>query len=248
MSVYLCFDVCLSVVGCLSVFGCLSVCVCFCAFLSVRGMSYLRCWFSNLTYFYASLIAPLGVMLVFNLVTVLVVTKSLHSKLSLAAHYSKLKLLRIIGSLSLLVGITWIVGALLSFVDSLVLQYAFAILNSLQGFLIFYVNILTSSEIRTRIGDSMKSAIPESMQSNAAGDFSSHSNTNNEGNSRSTFFSRQHGYNFTAVTTVPTDSLDVAMQSITPVNANDCFYGTQQDAEAMVCASTTPSSTITSFS
>ena len=187
-------------------------------------------------------------MLVFNLVIVLVVTKSLHGKLSLAAHYSKLKLLRIIGSLSLLVGITWIVGALLSFVDSLVLQYAFAILNSLQGFLIFYVNILTSSEIRTRIGDSMKSAIPQSMQSNATGNFSSLSDTNNEENSRSTFFSRQRGYSFSAVSSVPTDSLDVAMRSITPVNADDCFYGTQQDAQAMVCSSTTPSSTITSFS
>ena len=123
-----------------------------------------RCWFSNLTYFYTSLIAPLGVMLVFNLVTVLVVTKNLHDKLSVSADYSKLKMVRIVGSLSLLVGITWILGALLSFIDSLVLQYAFAIFNSLQGFLIFYVNILTSNDIRSRIGDSVKSSVLQPIQ------------------------------------------------------------------------------------
>ena len=118
-----------------------------------------RCWFSNGTYFYTSLIAPLCIMLLFNLVTVFIVTRSLHSKLNVSPDYSKVKLVRIIASLSLLVGATWSIGALLSFVDSIVLQYAFAILNSLQGFLIFFVNILTSNEIRARIQKSLKSSV-----------------------------------------------------------------------------------------
>ena len=47
----------------------------------------------------------------------------------------------------------------MSFVDSIGIQYAFAILNSLQGFLIFFVNILTSNEIRARIQKSLKSSV-----------------------------------------------------------------------------------------
>ena len=119
-----------------------------------------RCWFSNEIYFYASLIAPLCIMLLFNLVTLFIVTRNLHSKLNVSPDYSKVKLVRIIASLSLLVGATWSIGALLSFVDSIELQYAFAILNSLQGFLIFFVNILTSNEIRARIQESLKSRVP----------------------------------------------------------------------------------------
>ena len=163
---------------------CVCVCLCVCVFVRlcdsqclIRWVTLLmycgmccpcRCWFSNLTYFYTSLIAPLCIMLLFNLVTVFIVTRSLHSKLSVSPDYSMVKLVRIIASLSLLVGATWSIGALLSFVDSVILQYAFAILNSLQGFLIFFVNILTSNEIRARIETSVKSSLQPSGFSTAA--------------------------------------------------------------------------------
>ena len=145
-----------------------------------------RCWFSNLTYFYTSLIAPLCIMLLFNLVTVFIVTRSLHSKLSVSPDYSNVKLVRIIASLSLLVGATWSIGALLSFVDSIILQYAFAILNSLQGFLIFFVNILTSTEIRGRIQTSMKSTSQAFRSSTAVTTTTSVSGTATNPNSTAT--------------------------------------------------------------
>ena len=149
-----------------------------------------RCWFSNLTYFYTSLIAPLCIMLLFNLVTVFIVTRSLHSKLSVSPDYSNVKLVRIIASLSLLVGATWSIGALLSFVDSIGLQYAFAILNSLQGFLIFFVNILTSNDIRARIQTSMKSSVLPIGSATAVTTTTSLSDTARKRNSTATSTSR----------------------------------------------------------
>ena len=126
-----------------------------------------RCWFSNLTYFYASLIAPMGVMLLFNLLVLAVVTRSLHSKLGASPDFTLLNLMRIVVSLSLLVGATWVIGALLSFVDSLVLQYAFAIVNSLQGFMIFCANVLTSRDIRAKISESFNSTFIKSTSASS---------------------------------------------------------------------------------
>ena len=154
-----------------------------------------RCWFSNLTYFYTSLIAPLCIMLLFNLVTVFIVARSLHSKLSVSPDYTKVKLVRIIASLSLLVGATWSTGALLSFIDSVILQYAFAILNSLQGFLIFFVNILTSNEIRARIETSMKSSVLQSVRPTTTGTTSSVSGASANANSTATTLSMNKSRN-----------------------------------------------------
>ena len=57
-------------------------------------------------------------------------------------------LLRLTISLSFLLGITWLFGILVVFVDSLTVQYIFAILNTIQGVFILLLHFTGSSNIR----------------------------------------------------------------------------------------------------
>ena len=82
-------------------------------------------------------------MVLFNMAILVLVTINLKRKHT-SSDMRIRKIARITFSLSLLVGSVWAFGALLAFVDSLVLQYIFAVLVSLQGFLIFVSNILTA--------------------------------------------------------------------------------------------------------
>eukprot|EP00117_Sycon_ciliatum_P041715 scpid93940/ scgid30463/ len=62
-------------------------------------------------------------------------------------------MLRMITFLSLLIGITWIFGTILVFVDSLLLQYLFAFFNTFHGCVIFYFNTASSPQLRGILKD-----------------------------------------------------------------------------------------------
>ena len=155
--------VCVCVCVCARVCACVRTCVCVCVLVCVRACVRLylcvcvcvfqlcRCWFSNKWYFYTSLIAPLFLAVTFNTSILVLVSFSLTTKKSSTSEMPVLKILRIIFSLSVLVGAAWVFGALLPFVNSIVLQYAFAVLVSLQGFMLFVANILTAPSFRTAV-------------------------------------------------------------------------------------------------
>ena len=165
--------------------------MCACVTLVFNPCQMLRCWFSSKSYFLPSLVVPLVVMVVCNSSILVVVSVSLSRDANVLRKITLLKIIRIIFSLSLVVGTTWILGALLPFVNSIALQYAFALLVSTQGFMIFVVNIVMAPEVMDRVRNSLsatRTAVKETRH-------------------RSNAFSsgcRQHGMNrssFCAVTT-----------------------------------------------
>ena len=110
------------------------------------------CWISNYDVFYGAFCAPVGLILLFNLSMVLYIICSLSRRKKWGKGNSEKKqiyqLLRITVSLSVLLGITWLFGILVVLVDSLTFQYIFAILNTIQGFLIFIFHTIGSVEVR----------------------------------------------------------------------------------------------------
>ena len=110
------------------------------------------CWISDYDIFYGAFCAPVGLILLFNLSMVLYIICSLSRRKKLGKGNSQKKqiyqLLRITVSLSFLLGITWLFGILVILADNLTFQYIFAILNAIQGFLIFLLNTIGSAEVR----------------------------------------------------------------------------------------------------
>ncbi|XP_065198186.1 uncharacterized protein LOC135829721 [Sycon ciliatum] len=100
------------------------------------------CWIKADAAFFGSLVAPLAVSLLYNAGVLIAVVHSLRSRNKKigavkAAKSKDVSVLRIIVSLSVLLGITWFFGFLVLFRDQIVFQYIFTVLNSLQGFSIF---------------------------------------------------------------------------------------------------------------
>ncbi|XP_065196983.1 uncharacterized protein LOC135828460 [Sycon ciliatum] len=106
------------------------------------------CWFSKPVYMYSGFIAPLAIMLLFNGSVLLLVSKNLMMKSR--REMSPLSRMRIILSLTVLVGGTWLVGVVVLTVESVALQYIFTVLNAFQGLMVFLLNMATATEIRRR--------------------------------------------------------------------------------------------------
>ena len=84
----------------------------------------------------------MAVSLLYNAGVLIAVVHSLRSRKKKigavkAAKSKDVSVLRIIVSLSVLLGLTWFFGFLVLFRDQIVFQYIFTVLNSLQGFAIF---------------------------------------------------------------------------------------------------------------
>eukprot|EP00117_Sycon_ciliatum_P037893 scpid45238/ scgid4261/ Probable G-protein coupled receptor 112 len=102
------------------------------------------CWMTGHNAFYVSFVAPMALSLLYNMCVLGLVVRSLRQRQGDALTGSRmgkatrgLSLLRTIVFLSILFGLTWTTGVLVIIYDHLALQYLFAILNSLQGFLLF---------------------------------------------------------------------------------------------------------------
>ena len=117
--------------------------------------------------FYGSFIAPMCVSLVFNIVVLVRVMVSLHERGSNVAsaittkHTSGVQyLLRVVVFLSILLGISWLFGALVAVYDHLALRYIFAINNTLQGLGIFvHVHVSRDAEVRSARRKSIMSVL-----------------------------------------------------------------------------------------
>ena len=99
------------------------------------------CFISSKTIFFGSFIAPMALMVLFN--TVVAIRSLINVGIAQGVRSDR-KTSRIMFKLLLiftfLVGLTWVIGGLLSLVDSVLLQYAFTLLNSFQGFAIFLLH------------------------------------------------------------------------------------------------------------
>ena len=111
------------------------------------------CWIANDTVFYVAFITPMCVCLLSNIAVMVRVVVLLRSHRSSAITgkatdtSSVSYLLRVVVSLSVLLGISWLFGALVAVYDHLALQYIFAITNTLQGLGIF-LHVSRDAEVR----------------------------------------------------------------------------------------------------
>ncbi|PSN44235.1 hypothetical protein C0J52_04822 [Blattella germanica] len=94
------------------------------------------CWFNNDNALLVFVVAPLSVVMLFNIVFFswtawLIYSSRLENRSSIYTEFM------LFVRLSLIMGLTWIVGLLGNFIDHVALWYLFVLLNSLQGFFIF---------------------------------------------------------------------------------------------------------------
>ncbi|XP_065197361.1 latrophilin-like protein LAT-2 [Sycon ciliatum] len=112
------------------------------------------CWIANDTVFYVAFISPMCVCLLSNIaVIVRVVVLLRHHRSSAITGKAKdtssvSYLLRVVVALSVLLGISWLFGALVAVYDHLALQFIFAITNTLQGLGIF-LHVSRDVDVRT---------------------------------------------------------------------------------------------------
>ena len=103
--------------------------------------------------FFLALLLPIVVFLIFNIVAYVLILRSLMTTQPLVTSdhsVSRKTQLRRACAISVLVGVTWLFGALAVRDAKLVFQYVFCILNSFQGFFIFVFYCLFQETIRRR--------------------------------------------------------------------------------------------------
>ncbi|XP_038058912.1 adhesion G-protein coupled receptor G2-like isoform X2 [Patiria miniata] len=117
------------------------------------GSSSGLCWLSGLS-FYISFLLPVCLVLVFNIVVFVAVTWKLcrlrRSKISTSDRFNVAAQLRATVSVTILLGLTWILGFFAIGAASLTFSYLFAAFNSLQGFAVFVFQCLLQREMRQR--------------------------------------------------------------------------------------------------
>ena len=105
-----------------------------------------RCWIRPSTAFYAGLVTPIALCILYNIalfVAVLYALVKRKKKTSAIKKSQKGKsLLAIVASLSIMLGLTWLFGFIVVINSHIAIQYTFRILNSLQGFAVFVHTIL----------------------------------------------------------------------------------------------------------
>ncbi|XP_055368222.1 adhesion G-protein coupled receptor G4 [Betta splendens] len=110
------------------------------------------CWLQSDVFFYATVVAFILLVLLFNtcvFVVVLVQIRQMKAnKPSANGTSSSLKELRAVASLTVLLGLTWSVGLFSFGPGRVVLMYVFTICNSLQGFFVFLFHCLMKDNVR----------------------------------------------------------------------------------------------------
>ncbi|XP_022808619.1 adhesion G-protein coupled receptor D1-like [Stylophora pistillata] len=106
------------------------------------------CWLSIETGAIWSFVGPVIFVMLFNLVIVTMVMSVTSRMLNEETPSSVRSLTKAFITLLPILGLTWVFGLLAVNNDSVLFEYIFAILNSLQGFLIFLLYCLKNSEVR----------------------------------------------------------------------------------------------------
>lgn len=94
------------------------------------------CWLQNGVFLYTTVLAFILIILVCNTVVfvmVLIQIRQMRANKLAAGDHGSLKDLRAVGSLTVLLGLSWTIGFLSHGPGSLVLTYLFCIFNTLQG-------------------------------------------------------------------------------------------------------------------
>ena len=114
----------------------------------------LSCWIGTYKVLLGAFCLPAGLTLSYNFAIIIHATgsaemrnKSNREKTTVFWKQHQI-LLRLTISLSFLLGITWLFGILVVLVDSLTVQYIFAILNTIQGVFFLLLHFTGSSNIR----------------------------------------------------------------------------------------------------
>ena len=117
------------------------------------------CRLESPAYYYAFL-TPLCAILLANMIILLLCMYKLHKTLAKSREYSldenrsgtttKAAL-----SLTVLLGVTWLVGIPMMDDATLVFQYIFAILNTIQGFAIFLFQVASKQDVRKKVVDTL---------------------------------------------------------------------------------------------
>ncbi|XP_065197962.1 adhesion G protein-coupled receptor E5-like [Sycon ciliatum] len=120
------------------------------------------CWIRSDPVFYGALVAPMSLCLGYNLVILATVVITLQRRgknlatASTNARKGKKALLRVVVSISILLGLTWVFGFLVLADDNIVFQYVFAILNCLQGLFIF-VHVIRGQDAKKGVEEVLSS-------------------------------------------------------------------------------------------
>ncbi|XP_065196931.1 adhesion G protein-coupled receptor L4-like [Sycon ciliatum] len=113
-----------------------------------RGTDMNFCWIHSRVYFFGTFIGPLVLIMLYNATILATVTRALMGGKGKVASMKKAKrndgvrMARVVLSLSMLLGLTWISAFVMLLTNSIVVQYVFTIFNTLQGFAIFVHTIL----------------------------------------------------------------------------------------------------------
>ena len=112
-----------------------------------------RCWLTGIS-FYVAFLVPVGLVLLFNCVVFAAVTWKLCAlrkrKISNSDHFDLGAQLRATVSITVLLGLTWVLAIFAIGRASLTFMYLFAAFNSLQGFCVFVFQCLLQPEMRKR--------------------------------------------------------------------------------------------------
>ena len=114
-------------------------------------LSVYRCRVQGIT-FYAALVVPLAMLIVFNLTVFFAVTYKLSKNpiLSISSQNKRFRLRTFVG-LTMLLGLTWTIGLILIGSSHIILQWAFTLLVTTQGFFIFLLQVATHKLVRRRL-------------------------------------------------------------------------------------------------
>ncbi|XP_072019677.1 uncharacterized protein [Amphiura filiformis] len=111
------------------------------------------CWLSTIP-FYAAFLAPVCLILLFNSIVFIMVTKQLcdmrKRKITKSDSFDLAAQLRASFSITFLLGLTWILAIFAVGSADLTFSYLFAIFNSLQGFSLFFFQCVLNPDIRKR--------------------------------------------------------------------------------------------------
>uniref|UniRef100_A0A3Q1ITF0 Adhesion G protein-coupled receptor G4b n=1 Tax=Anabas testudineus TaxID=64144 RepID=A0A3Q1ITF0_ANATE len=111
----------------------------------------LDCWLQNDSFFYATVVAFILLILVFNtcvFIVVLIQIRQMKANKPSANSKSSLHDLRAVASLTVLLGLTWSVGLFSFGPGRVVLLYLFTIFNTVQGFFVFLFHCLMKENVR----------------------------------------------------------------------------------------------------
>ena len=99
---------------------------------------------------YTTLIAPVGVVLMLNVFSIVSIVLALNKSSKAYPHnaINAIHRLRIIAAFALLFSLTWLFGFFVVANDIVAFQYIFCILNSLQGFFVFVFYGVRNENVR----------------------------------------------------------------------------------------------------